>query len=123
MSNLVLAAPAQDGATRCEQIENGWRYRCTKSGYGADKILIQNRSNERVLFDIDKWVKPSCSSGGGNFVNKTPFDVNAGDSKDYSFEKAAQGTCIEITIMDCRTAGATDKAIACPQFLDVIPIR
>lgn len=123
MFNLVLALPAQDGSTNCWDIENGWRYRCAKSGYQADEIVIHNGSGERVLFAIDAWAKPSCNSGGGTFLNKTEFDVDAGNDTIYPFQAAAQGVCIEITIMDCRTAGATDVPIQCPRFLTVTPRR
>jgi hypothetical protein len=123
ISNFVLAAPAQDGEAHCEQIYNGWRYRCSKSGSGANEIRIYNKSSERVLFDIDKWVKPSCNSGGGSFVNKTPFNINTGELAHYSFEEAAKGTCIELTIMDCRTASKPKEELACPKFLEVTPKR
>lgn len=53
MSNLLLALPSQDGSTSCWQIENGWQWRCAKSGHPADELLIHNRSHERVLFDVD----------------------------------------------------------------------
>lgn len=119
ISNLVLAAPSSDGSTTCFLIQDGWRYRCTKSGQPADKLQIKNKSNVTVLFDIDAWGKSSCNGSGGQFLNKTGFRVPPKESGTYDFQAAAQGTCIELTIMDCRTDDAKDKAIKCPDYLNI----
>lgn len=98
MFNLVLALPAQDGSTNGWDIENGWRYRCAKSGYQADEIVIHNGSGERVLFAIDAWAKPSCNSGGGTFLNKTEFDVDAGNAQFILFKQLLKAYVLRLLL-------------------------